>query len=114
MHTHTHTHAHAHTHTPIHTDFVTVPVDTIAGLNTITCLTCDYPDRTDEEWFRDTTAILSGMEEETCNCDISPNNGMLCFDSPTVEDVGQYRCGIQLAFGVACTSPPAQLTLAGE
>ena len=97
----------------IHTEFITPLVDTIAALNSFTCLTCDYPDRTDEQWFRDSTTILPGSEEESCNCEVFPNEGRICFNSLTTDDTDEYFCGVQISFGLICFTS-AQLMLSGE
>ena len=97
-----------------HAEFITTPMDTIAPLNSMTtCLTCDYPDRTDEFWYRDGTLILPGREAESCDCVVFPNEGRICFNSVSAYEVDEYICEIQVGFGQIFRSS-AQLTLAGE
>ena len=94
------------------TDFITPPVDTVAVLNSFTCLTCDYPGTTNEEWFRDGSIIL-GDHTDLCDCEVFPDEGRICFNSVTEADVDTYSCKVIVGFGQFCVSS-ADLILAGE
>ena len=97
--------------TRIHTEFTTVPMDTIAVMNSYTCLTCDYPGGTSQGWFRDGT-IIQG-DTTLCDCEVFPEDGRICFNSVTEADADTYSCEAIVGFGQvrACT---ADLILAGE
>lgn len=91
-------------------EFDISPMDTFTLFNSMTCLTCDYPDQNNEEWLRDGTLIPPGREAESCDCVVFPHEGKICFNS---EDVGVYNCEVLVGFGLLpCLSSAAILTFA--
>jgi len=80
------------------------------------CLYCDYPDRVNEQWEKDSTSIGLG-NPLTYICDCVASSGIqpisLCFNRVSRDDVGAYTCVEQVGFGrtLRCT---VTLSLAGE
>ena len=95
-------------------EFTVKPEDVVARIGDMAMMACEYTTEFGTtavvQWEFEGTAIFN--QDPPCGCSIDTTDGTLHFINITAQDVGEYKCVVQVTFqSHECA---ATLRLAGE